>query len=185
MKTGKTLYFIYKHVVCITLSLRVIGFFADVPHTFAAESALQTEQLRASRQAANFFAPQDFLTLVNQARANADLPALAMNDQLDTAAMDKAIDMADKGYWDHFRPSDHKAPWDFIKDDGYDYSVAGENLAKGFSSPEGITEAWLDSPSHRANMLSAKYHDVGFASIESTSPEGKQVLLTVEMFGSR
>jgi uncharacterized protein YkwD len=111
--------------------------------------------------------------------------SLSLNDELTAAAQAKAADMVAKGYWDHFRPSDHKAPWDFISEAGYTYRVAGENLARGFHTPAGITKAWVASPTHLANLISPKYDEVGYASVLSTEADGSQVILTVEMFGHR
>lgn len=128
---------------------------------------------------------QVFLADLNTDRqANGEVP-LRLNAQLDQAAEAKVEDMINNNYWDHFRPSDHKAPWDFIDESGYAYKVAGENLAKGFRTEGGITQAWMNSPEHRANMLSANYQDVGFATAFDYQPDGSRVLLTVEMFGAR
>ena len=128
---------------------------------------------------------QSFLADTNAARAAAGIAPLQLNDELDQAALDKALDMKTVGYWDHFRPSDHKAPWDFINEAGYSYKVAGENLARGFQTANGITTAWLNSPAHRANLLSPKYTDVGFADIEGVDENGNPAILTVQMFGAR
>ncbi len=127
----------------------------------------------------------DFLAATNAARVAAGIAPLRLDVQLEHAAMAKAIDMKEFGYWDHFRPSDHKAPWDFIDEAGYTYRVAGENLARGFHSVQAITTAWLNSPAHRANLLSPKYTDVGFADIEGTDENGNPALFTVQMFASR
>jgi len=128
---------------------------------------------------------QDFLAATNAARLQAGEPALHLDAELDAAALNKAIDMKTQGYWDHFRPSDHKAPWDFMTEAGYNYKVAGENLARGFRTANGITNAWLNSPAHRANLLSPKYTDVGFADVEGVDASGNPAILTVQMFGSR
>jgi len=169
-------------VSVFVLTLRLITFFSDVP-LVAAASAVVDSQQNAARQI-EVFQPEQFLTLTNADRADRGIAPLVLNDQLNAAALAKAEDMAQKGYWDHFRPSDGKAPWDFIKENGYSYKVAGENLAKGYRTPNGITSAWMNSPAHKANLLSAKYQEVGFACIEATI-DGEQVLLTVQMFGSR
>jgi uncharacterized protein YkwD len=164
--------------LCV-LAARLVVFFSDVPVAAAAPG-----QLTIQSKVEQAFAPTDFLELTNAARTERGVAPLTLNNQLNNAALAKAEDMAAKGYWEHFRPSDHKAPWAFIAESGYQYRVAGENLAKGFRTPEGITKAWIASPAHYANMVSPKYTEVGFASIEATM-DGQPVLLTVEMFGSR
>ena len=126
-----------------------------------------------------------FLNDLNADRATAGQPPLSLNGRLTLAAQAKAADMIANNYWDHFRPSDRKAPWDFIDESGYGYRVAGENLARGFRTEAGITDAWMQSPAHRANMLSAKYREVGFATAYGRDANGDRVLLSVEMFGAK
>ena len=47
--------------------------------------------------------------------------------------------------------------------ESYDYSYAGENLAMDFHSAEKMEDAWMKSPTHRANILNEKYKDIGVA----------------------
>ena len=133
----------------------------------------------------NVLSNELFLLDLNADRSTAGLAPLRMNDELNVAAEAKAKDMIANNYWDHFRPSDHKAPWEFIDESGYAYQVAGENLARGFRTEAGITDAWMKSPAHRANMLSNKYREVGFASIYTYDETGVRILLSVEMFGAK
>ena len=133
----------------------------------------------------NVLSNELFLLDLNADRSAAGLAPLRMNDELNVAAESKAKDMIANNYWDHFRPSDHKAPWEFIDESGYAYRVAGENLARGFRTEAGITDAWMKSPAHRANMLSNKYREVGFASIYTYDETGVRILLSVEMFGAK
>ena len=53
----------------------------------------------------------------------------------------------------------------FIEQEGYQYIYAGENLAVDFSESSEVIEAWFDSPSHRENLLSHNYSEIGFAVI--------------------
>src|SRR3989304_4267883 len=84
------------------------------------------------------------LVLTNEKRAELGLPPLTLSTQLSTAAMLKAQDMLEKDYWAHNSP-DGKTPWVFIKETGYNYTYAGENLAKGFNSAEDGVNAWMAS----------------------------------------
>lgn len=178
----------HRYLLPVFVCFRLVFFVSDASLVMAA-SRMENPSLVSGNSIDRYFtqpfAQEDFLALTNEARVARNLPALRLNSELAMAAVAKAEDMALKGYWEHFRPSDHKAPWAFIKEAGYDYAVAGENLARGFKTPAGITKAWLASPSHKANILSSKYNEVGFACIESTDKEGNRVLLTVQMFGGR
>ena len=180
MKT--TLRSFYHQVMPVLMALVVVSFFSGTP-VWAATHADALPHLSTTVIEPEY-TPQDFLVLLNAVRESNDQAPLQLNNQLNAAAEAKAEDMAQKGYFDHFRPGDHKSPWAFINESGYNYQVAGENLAKGFRTPVGITRAWVNSPSHFANMISAKYHDVGFACVKTIDTNGQPVLLTVEMFGS-
>ncbi|HVT01324.1 MAG TPA: CAP domain-containing protein [Patescibacteria group bacterium] len=127
---------------------------------------------------------QELLTLVNQQRQQNGLSALTMNDQLSDAARRKAADMFAKNYWAHFAPDGSTSPWGFIRAAGYDYQYAGENLAKGFTDSGSVVTAWMNSPTHRDNILSNKYKDIGFAIVPGTL-QGEDTVLVVQMFGSK
>lgn len=125
---------------------------------------------------------QDVLDLTNQKRSQNGLPPLSLSDELTSAAHQKANDMLVKNYWAHFAP-DGTTPWYFIKGTGYNYIYAGENLAKGFVKSSDVVDAWMNSSSHRENMLSDKYADIGFAIVEGNLL-GEETVLVIEMFGS-
>ena len=124
----------------------------------------------------------DILSLTNQIRQENGLSLLNLNNELSQAAEEKAKDMFSKNYWAHFAP-DGTSPWYFIKNTNYNYIYAGENLAKGFTSSQDVVNAWMNSPSHKENMLSGKYKDVGFAVLRGNL-SGEDTVLVVEMFGS-
>lgn len=119
----------------------------------------------------------------NQDRAANGLPPLSMNAELTQAAQAKAADMFAKNYWAHFAPDGSTTPWMFIKDAGYSYIYAGENLAKGYTTSDSVVQAWMNSPTHRENMLSKNYKDVGFAVVPGRLQD-EDTVLVVEMFGS-
>ena len=125
----------------------------------------------------------ELLSLTNQKRQEAGLAPLILNEALAQAAYKKAQDMLSKNYWAHNSP-DGTTPWVFFKSAGYDYLFAGENLARGFTTAPDAVSAWMSSPGHRDNMLSANYKDVGFA-VVTGNLTGDETVLVVEMFGSR
>jgi Cysteine-rich secretory protein family len=125
---------------------------------------------------------QQLLAGTNAKRQEAGLSPLTLNSTLSVAAANKAADMFAKNYWAHNSPSG-ASPWDFITGAGYHYTVAGENLAKNFSNSQGVVDAWMASPSHRANVLKSGYQDVGFAVVNG-SLAGEDTTLVVQMFGA-
>lgn len=100
--------------------------------------------------------------LVNQARQNSGLQILAENEKLDQAARLKAQDMVQNQYFSHTSP-DGISPWHWFSEIGYKYKYAGENLAIGFFDSKEVYDAWLNSPSHKANLLNPNYREIGTA----------------------
>lgn len=125
---------------------------------------------------------EELLLLTNKERQNNGIAPLSFNDKLTDAAMNKAQDMFSDNYWAHNSPTG-KTPWFFIKSAGYKYVYAGENLARGFSTAHDVIKAWMESPDHRANMLSSNYSDVGFA-VKIGELNGEETVLIVEEFGN-
>lgn len=126
---------------------------------------------------------QQLLSITNKDRLIDGEQPLTLNTQLSQAAAEKAKNMFAKNYWAHNAP-DGTTPWVFIKDSGYDYIYAGENLARGFTTANGVVTAWMNSQGHRDNMLSKNYKDVGFAVMQGKL-NGEDTVLVVEMFGSQ
>lgn len=125
---------------------------------------------------------QELLVLTNEKRSQEGAGSLSLNQDLSEAAAQKASDMFSENYWAHNSPTG-KTPWVFIKNSGYQYVYAGENLAKGFTNSEDIINAWMASTSHRENMLSKNYTEVGFA-VKEGKLLGEETVLIVEMFGN-
>lgn len=127
---------------------------------------------------------QSLLTDTNNQREQNGEIGLNMNNQLDTAAQAKANDMAAKDYWSHNTPSG-QTPWSFITGAGYNYTTAGENLAYGFDTADDTVAGWMNSPEHRANILSTTYKDVGFGfvNIPNYQQSGPETLV-VAMYAS-
>ena len=121
--------------------------------------------------------------LTNKVRLERGLPSLQLNSQLSQAALAKAADMFAKDYWAHVAP-DGTEPWKFITDSGYVYVFAGENLARDFANPEAVVEAWMASPTHRDNLLSSRYQEMGVAVVDGQLA-GLETTLVVQMFGAQ
>ena len=109
---------------------------------------------------------QALLDATNVDRQNNERGILSLSRQLQDAAQAKANDMVADNYWSHTSPDGEK-PWKFITATGFQYQTAGENLAYGFDSATAITNAWMHSSEHRANMLDGTYSEVGFGVAQS------------------
>ena len=61
-------------------------------------------------------------------------------------------DMADRDFFSH-TGSDGRSPFQRMRDAGYSYRRAAENIAAGSTSPAEVVDMWMGSPGHRANIL--------------------------------
>ena len=125
----------------------------------------------------------EVIKLTNDKRMVTGEPPLAYSPELAEAAKAKGEDMLAKGYWAHVAP-DGTQPWKFFNDVGYKYRYAGENLAKDFPTPQEAIDAWMASPTHRDNMLSSKYDEVGVAVVEGDL-NGVDTTIIIQLFGKK
>lgn len=142
-------------------------FFALLKPVNAQESILTSEQI---------------LTQTNQLRAQKNLPPLVENPLLDNAAKAKAKDMLAQDYWNHINPQG-KTPWQFVREAGYEYQTAGENLALNYMSAESVIAAWRNSPTHNLNQMNPSYSQIGI-SVERGQLKGKETYLIVAEYAS-
>ncbi len=117
----------------------------------------------------------------NGQRSSNGQASLQINQRLNSAAQAKANDMIARNYWSHNTP-DGQEPWVFFENAGYSYQKAGENLAYGFTTSNDTVTGWMNSPSHRANMLDGAFSEVGFgfANGNSYNNSGPETVVVAE-----
>jgi uncharacterized protein YkwD len=131
---------------------------------------------------------------INEVRAQHGLPELRSSGLLAAAAEQHSKQMAGRGFFDHDSP-DGSAFWKrverFYPSRGSSYWSVGENLAYGSPSlsAAGAVRAWMQSPGHRANLLSSAWREVGVAAVHADSAPGvyggrKATIVTAD-FGVR
>lgn len=125
----------------------------------------------------------DLLADTNKDRVVAGVGQLTLNSQLSNAAAAKAADMFANQYWAHTSPQG-RDPWSFIVAAGYNYLFAGENLARDFGDSAAVVNAWMNSPTHRDNLLNPRYKEVGFAVVNGKYGD-HETTLVVQEFGAR
>lgn len=125
---------------------------------------------------------QELIKLTNESRQKNGLPALKEDARLNQAAIEKARNMFDENYWAHFSPTG-RDPWGFILKAGYRFSFAGENLARNFYNSRDVVDAWMASPTHRDNIVSSRYQNIGMAVAEGVL-NGQKTTLVVQEFGT-
>lgn len=102
----------------------------------------------------------ELLDLHNRYRILNRLRPLAPNSKLRQAAIDHAKWMAETETMSHVG-RDHSSFITRLKNAGYQYSYAGENIAFGYGLPANVMKGWAQSPGHRANILNPKYREIG------------------------
>lgn len=126
--------------------------------------------------------PGEIIALTNTERSSNNAGSLTEDALLDSAAMAKAKDMAANGYFSHLGP-DGKTPWQWISASGYQYQYAGENLAVRFINSTDVINAWMMSPTHRANLVKPVYTQIGVGVAEGMY-EGQPATYVVQYFGT-
>lgn len=132
----------------------------------------------------NFFAsivPSDIVGFTNQDRLAGNLGVLKTNPLLERAAQLKAQDMAAKSYFAHTSP-EGLTPWHWVEEVDYKYLLVGENLAVNFSDSQDANDAWMNSPTHRANILNNNFVETGVGAAKGRY-EGRETTFIVQFFG--
>lgn len=172
---GKTLlaHKVFSKIGITLFAVVIVGLFVST--AFLARSVIQSGQLAAVISSV-------LVDLTNKDRKEEELGTLTMNPVLVAAAQAKANDMAEKGYFAHVSPEGID-PWHWIREAGYSFTYAGENLAVNFSDSEDVVSAWMGSPGHRANILNGTFTEIGIATAVGEY-KGEKTTFVVQMFGT-
>jgi hypothetical protein len=123
-----------------------LGLFFVLPHSLTAAS----------------LAPEKIISRINLVRSENKLPSLSENNLLAEAAANKLQDMISNDYFAHQNPQG-KMAWDFMVASGYIFQYAGENLAMDYLNEKELVQAWMESNTHRKNILNEDFQDTGVA----------------------
>jgi uncharacterized YkwD family protein len=103
---------------------------------------------------------QKVAELVNIERQKNGVPALTLDSSISNVARTKSKDMAVNNYFSHQSPT-YGMAGDMLRQFGINWSAWGENIASGQKTPEAVVTAWMNSPGHRANILSTNFSNIG------------------------
>jgi hypothetical protein len=150
----------------------ILGFLALAPHVRKVNADFVNTGAIASQ----------LVELTNAERTKAGLQTLSLNPKLTQAAYAKANDMLSQGFFSHTGPSG-RVFYSWVDSTGYEYTAVGENLAVNLDtiSPEEMVASWLNSPLHRANLLSSTYTEMGMG-VSYGVYQGRQALFAVHIF---
>jgi len=110
----------------------------------------------------------EVIRLTNLERTKRGLPALTTNWQLSRVARYKSQDMINKNYFSHNSPT-YGSPFTMMQSFGLKFSAGGENIAYGQRTPQEVVNAWMNSPGHRANILSTAYTQIGVGAAKKSN----------------
>ena len=137
----------------------------------------------AGTYAASTIDAVELMSQINLERTQRFLSSLTINSKLITAAHAKANDMLARSYFAHIDP-DGNYVWPRIETAGYKpYLSLGENLAMDFTSADEMVSAWMNSPTHRANIVNEKFEDQGLATVAGTFEPNHETIAAVSLFG--
>ncbi|MEK9175789.1 MAG: CAP domain-containing protein [Patescibacteria group bacterium] len=126
--------------------------------------------------------PNALIELTNENRIENNIATLKTNELLNKAAQMKADDMVRNGYFAH-TSSAGLTPWYWIMQSGYLFDRAGENLAVNFYGSEDVVRAWMNSPTHRKNIVNSGFSEIGIG-IANGIYQGRDAIFVVQMFGA-
>lgn len=155
-----------------TLFLSLLLLLSGVATAFATDDAL------------NEITAENVIRLMNEERAKAALPPLRADVKLTLAADDRMQHMEEEAFWNHESP-EGLSPFTWIRERQYDYRTVGENLASGFETARVLVESWMESPGHRANIMSHAFEDCGISIIEGSTKGPAVGKSIVVMFGKK
>lgn len=138
--------------VVVTALAAIAASLTNRPVNISADTSLDAEE-------------QSFMSLINNYRAEQQLPPLIIDPSLQDAAEWMSTDMGVEGYFSH-TDSLGRSPWDRMCDFGYCHNTwMGENIAAGYVSGASVFQGWRESAGHNANMLGEHYRVMGLARV--------------------
>jgi uncharacterized protein YkwD len=155
-------------MICRSLGCSAIVFLVVVPFVLGEDSAEKKPPagFEMSRE------EQSLLELVNKERAKEKLPPLRPQALLFKAARAHSANMAKQEMLEHIL--DGKTPGQRVLAAGYDYGKVSENIAVSDSDKAPlpmIVKSWMESETHRVNLLSDKVTETGFGIAKSEKGE--------------
>lgn len=124
-----------------------MGFAGDMPNTEKSAEPAESPEFSL------ITVEENILELTNKERTSRGLPPLVIDESLVKSAREHANWMASRRTMQHTR------------------KPVGENIAMGQADSTQAVRTWMNSPPHRANILSRAWNRVGAAAY--TSPEGR------------
>lgn len=144
-----------KRIALIVAAIFLVAFMSFASTSTAQQILAANTSARSQRQADTSKFPTEVLRLVNVEREKVGLPPLKFSNDLAASALIRARELPIK--FSHTRPNGSKC-FTAMTQIGH---ILGENLAGGQNTPKAVVEAWMNSETHRANILNKKFRELG------------------------
>jgi uncharacterized protein YkwD len=171
----------------------VVGILAAAVALVPATAAPSTRQPQSARVTLSAL-ESGVLQELNAIRREHGLVPLKLNARLIAASVQHSRDMVAKGYFKH-ESADGSAFWKRVQryygQGRYGYWSVGENLlwSSPVVDPKRALELWMESPEHRANILTAKWRELGISAVHAQAAPGTynglEVTVITTDFGTR
>lgn len=164
----------------IALSIFIICFSVFGLYTIIAPKHIYAASVEKDEETIK---PNEIIKFINIERNKFNLPEIKYNSNLMQLAEIRIIDMKKQLYFSHVNPQGKNLK-DFIKLVDYNYMIAGENLAMNYYNNEEVVQAWMESPTHRDNILRSNYNDIGI-SYGEVEINGKNKIIIAMILGRK
>ena len=102
----------------------------------------------------------ELIDFINAERLSHGLGSVRPSNVLMQVARAHSQDMIDRDFFDHVNP-DGWGPRERLDKAGYNWMTYGENIGGGYTSAELMSNGWMNSSGHRANMLNPELTQIG------------------------
>ena len=154
-----------------TQSINVLGTQSTSANTNTAEASPKSAEMDDYENA--------IAAMINNVREQNGVNAIAADGALNEVAEIRSTDLLNRNYFSHYTPEGTNV-FDVMRSNGVSFRYAGENLAQSAPASagtvEGFLNAWINSPTHKANILRAQYTKIGVSMVEIDS---RRVVTTV------
>ncbi len=146
----------------------------------AAEETAKSEATVAVAAGANLNGQEaEVLRLINSVRADHGLSQLVVLQSLTDISRTRSSDMVSRNYFSHYSP-EGSTFFNIMRNSGISWANAGENLGNAapanWGTPSAFINAWMNSASHRDNMLRGHYKYIGVGIVDGG---GRRVITTI------
>jgi len=124
------------------------------PSGSTGQPALTEDQLELTAE------ESELINLINAERLSHGVGPVRVSNVLMQVARAHSQDMIDRDFFDHANP-DGWGAGDRLDHAGYNWMTYGENIGGGYTSPELMSNGWMNSSGHRANMLNPELAEIG------------------------